>query len=272
MDNLSSIILGVIQGLTEFLPVSSSGHLVIFQKIFHINEAEILFDVVLHMGTLMAVLIFFRNDLREMLNESRDYLTGCLRRKETLSSIKEKPHAILALWVIIGTLPTGVIGLIFKDQLESMFSEPRRAAWMLIVTGLILVISKMLPRGYTKRNNVGLITALAVGLVQGIAITPGISRSGSTIVCGMICGMDRELAGRFSFLLSIPAIMGAMVLQLASNDLGSVDILPLVIGFLSSAVIGFFALKFLMKIVKKGNLSWFAPYCWALGLWIIFFI
>ena len=272
MDNLTSIILGVIQGLTEFLPVSSSGHLVILQEFFHINEAEILFDVTLHMGTLLAVFIFFRKDLKEMIFESRDYLTGVLQKKEPLSSIKDKPHAALTLWVIIGTLPTVFIGFVFKDQLENLFGDPKRAAWMLIVTGILLVISRMLPAGYTRRNNVGLITALAVGIAQGMAITPGISRSGSTIVCGMICGMDRELAGRFSFLLSIPAILGAMVLQLASNDLGSISIFPLVTGFLSAAVIGFFALKILMKIVKKGNLLWFAPYCWALGLAIIFYL
>ena len=272
MDNFSSIILGVIQGLTEFLPVSSSGHLVIFQKFLNINESEILFDVTLHMGTLLAVLIFFRNDLKEMIRETFDYLSGCLHKKEILTSIKEKPHAMLALWVIIGTIPTGIIGLTFQHQLESMFNEPRRAAWMLIITGIILAITKILPASYTKRNKVGFITALAVGIAQGLAVTPGISRSGSTIVCGMICGMDRELAGRFSFLLSIPAIMGAMVLQLASKDLGSINFIPMIIGFASAAIIGFLALKILMAMVKKGNLSWFAPYCWAIGLWVIFFI
>ncbi len=272
MDSFSSILLGVIQGLTEFLPVSSSGHLVILQYFFPVNEAEVLFDVTLHMGTLLAVFIFFRTDLKEMMYESCDYLKGFLQKKETLSSIKEKPHALLTAWVIVGTLPTVFIGFTFKDQLENLFGDPRRAAWMLIVTGILLVISRMLPNGYTKRNNVGLITALAVGIAQGLAITPGISRSGSTIVCGMICGMDRELAGRFSFLLSIPAIAGAMILQLASKDFGSIGMLPLVIGFLSAAVIGFFALKLLMIVVKKGNLLWFAPYCWALGLTIIFFL
>ena len=271
MDTISALILGIIQGLTEFLPVSSSGHLVIFQQFFYVNEAEVLFDVTLHMGTLLAVIIFFRTDLKEMIHESSGYLTGLLNKKETLSSIKEKPHAILALWVIIGTLPTVFIGFTFKDQLESLFGDPKRAAWMLIVTGILLVISRMLPVSYTKRKSVGLVTALAVGIAQGLAITPGISRSGSTIVCGMICGMDRELAGRFSFLLSIPAITGAMILQLASKDLGAIGFLPLAIGFLSAAVIGFFALKLLMIVVKKGNLLWFAPYCWALGLSIIFF-
>jgi undecaprenyl-diphosphatase len=223
------------------------------------------------MGTLLAVILFFRRDLKEMIYESCDYLAGFVQKKEPLSSIKEKPHAMLAAWVIVGTLPTVLIGFTFKDQLENLFGEPRRAAWMLIITGILLVITKILPAGYTKRKNVGLITALPVGIAQGLAITPGISRSGSTIVCGMICGMDRELAGRFSFLLSIPAITGAMILQLASKDLGSIALLPLATGFFSAAVIGFFALKFLMIIVKKGSLSWFAPYCWALGLSIILF-
>lgn len=271
MDILKSILLGIIQGLTEFLPISSSGHLVIFQERLGINEAEIFFDVTLHMGTLLAVFIFFRHEIKEMITETRDFLLDYLRGKRTLSSIKESPHAALTAMVIAGTLPTVIIGLMFKDSLEALFSEPYRAGWMLIITGFICLISKIVPARYTNKKNVGILTALAVGTAQGIAITPGISRSGSTIVCGMACGLDRELAGRFSFLLSIPAILGAMTLQLASHDLGAIDAIPMLTGFLAAALTGLFALKILMKMVKKGNLAWFTPYCWALGLAVIVF-
>lgn len=272
MDILSSLILGVVQGLTEFLPISSSGHLVVFQNLLGFSEPEILFDVSLHLGTLLAVFIFFRVDLKEMILETWNLLTGCFMKNSPLSSIKEKPHAVLTAWVIVGTIPTVLIGLIFKDPLEALFGKVHWVGVMLILTGLIIGITRILNPGYTKRKDVGFLTAIAVGTAQGLAIIPGISRSGSTIVCGMLCGMDRELAARFSFLLSIPAIIGAMVLQLMSHDLGAINPLPMLTGFLSAAVTGFIALKILMKMVRKGNLSLFAPYCWAIGLVVIFFL
>jgi undecaprenyl-diphosphatase len=143
---------------------------------------------------------------------------------------------------------------------------------MLILTGLIIAIAWVLSPGHTKRKSVGLLTALAVGTAQGLAIMPGISRSGSTIICGMLCGMERELSARFSFILSIPAITGAMVLQLVSHEAGTIDFLPLLAGFSFAAITGFLALKFLMRMVRKGNLAWFAPYCWAIGLYVLFLL
>ena len=270
MDTLSSIFLGVVQGLTEFLPISSSGHLVVTQNLLGFSEPEILFDTALHLGTLLAVLVFFRNDLKEMVMESWNLLINCLKKNEPLSSIKEKPHAMLTAWVIIGTLPTVLIGFLFKDPLEALFGKVHWVGGMLIITGLIIGIARILSPGHTKRDNVGLLTALAVGVAQGLAIIPGISRSGSTIICGMLCGMKRELAARFSFLLSIPAITGAMVLQLATHETGTIDFLPVLSGFSAAAITGFLALKLLMKMVRKGNLAWFAPYCWAIGLYVIF--
>ncbi|MFC1840602.1 undecaprenyl-diphosphate phosphatase [Thermodesulfobacteriota bacterium] len=272
MDTLSSLFLGVVQGITEFLPISSSGHLVVTQNLLGFSEPEILFDTALHLGTLLAVFVFFRSDLKKMILETWNLFTGYFKKNEPLSSIKEKPHAILAAWVIIGTLPTVLIGLIFKDSLEALFGKVHWVGGMLILTGLIIGITRILSPGYTKRKNVGLLTALAVGTAQGLAIIPGISRSGSTIVCGMLCGMERELAARFSFLLSIPAIAGAMVLQLVSHDLETIAFIPILTGFLSAAITGFIALKILMKMVKKGNLAWFAPYCWAVGLYVVFLL
>ncbi len=272
MNAVSSFFLGVVQGLTEFLPVSSSGHLVFFQNLLGFKEPEILFDVSLHLGTLLAVFVFFRADLMQIVLDIKGYLTDLISKKETVSSINKRPHALFALWVIIGTIPTGIIGLLFKDTLESLFGKVHLVGIMIIVTGIILAITRLIPKGYMKRDKIGLITALIVGISQGVAITPGISRSGTTIVCGLLCGMERELAARFSFLLSIPAIIGAMILQLTSHDFHAMQYTPMIIGFIVSVITGFLALKILMKMVKRGNLSWFAPYCWAIGLMVIFIL
>ncbi len=270
MDLLSSIFLGVIQGLTEFLPVSSSGHLVFFQNLLGFKEPEILFDVSLHLGTLLAVFIFFKSDLMLIVLDIKRYLSDIISGKSPLSSIKERPHALFAFWVIIGTIPTGIIGVLFKDTLESLFGKVQLVGLMIIVTGIIVGISKLIPQSYMKKNRLGVLSAILIGIAQGIAIIPGISRSGSTIVCGLLCGIERELAARFSFLLSIPAILGAMVLQLSSHELPAITFTPMITGFIVAAVSGLFALKVLMKIVKRGNLSWFAPYCWLIGLVVIF--
>jgi undecaprenyl-diphosphatase len=270
MNLLSSIFLGIIQGLAEFLPVSSSGHLVIFQNLMGFKEPEILFDVSLHLGTLLAVFIFFRADLMRIVIDIKEYLTDIAIKKIPVSSIKERPHALFALWVIIATIPTGIIGAVFKDTLESLFGKVQMVGIMIIITGIILGITRLIPQSYMKKNRVGIVSALIVGFAQGLAITPGISRSGTTIVAGLLCGMERELAARFSFLMSIPAIMGALVLQLSSNEFTSIEFTPMIAGFITAAIIGFFALKVLMKMVKRGNLAWFAPYCWIVGISVIF--
>ena len=175
----------------------------------------------------------------------------------------------LTWWVIIGTLPTIVIGLVFRSFLENLFGSVTVVGIMLVLTGLILAITRLIRKDYNTREKVGLFIALAVGTAQGISLVPGISRSGATIVCGMLCGLERESAARFSFLISIPAIIGAVVLQLTAEGLEKVELLPLISGFICSALVGLIALKILMGMVKKGNLSYFAPYCWALGLFII---
>jgi undecaprenyl-diphosphatase len=270
MNILSSIFLGIVQGLTEFLPVSSSGHLVFFQNLLGLKEPEILFDVALHLGTLFAVFVFFRADLLRIILDIKGYIVDITSKKESFSSIKKRPDALFALWVIIGTIPTGIIGVLFKDMLESLFGKVHLVGLMIIVTGIILVITRLIPQSYMKKNRPGVLSAIIIGVAQGIAITPGISRSGSTIVCGLLCGMERELAARFSFLLSIPAIMGAMVLQLSSHELTGIEVSPMIAGFLTAGISGFFALKVLMKMVKKGNLAWFAPYCLAIGLIVIY--
>ena len=270
MDISSSILLGVVQGISEFLPISSSGHLVLFQNFLGFREPELLFDIALHLGTLVAVCIFFGRDLGAMAVETAGFLASLMRREKSLKQINEYPHAFMLFWVVVGTIPTGLIGLWFKAPLESLFGSVRVVGFMLLCTGLILFATRKLPESDTRRSSVGLFAAVAVGVAQGIAIIPGISRSGSTIVCGMFCRLRRETAARFSFLLSIPATLGAMVLQLASEGLGREAIPALAVGFVISALVGLLALKILMGMVRTGRLYYFAPYCWAVGLLILF--
>jgi len=257
MNSFETTILGIIQGLTEFLPVSSSGHLVLFQNMLGFKEPELLLDCSLHLGTLLAVLIYFRTDLKNMVME---IWKGDLKNQ----------HASLALWIVVGSVPTAVIGLVFKAPLERLFESVTIVGAMLIATGIIVALTRMIPEGYGTRTRVGLLAALAVGTAQGLAIIPGISRSGATIVCALLFGLNRDLAGRFSFLLSIPAIIGALAIQINLHALERVGLVPLGFGFFSSAIVGLLALKLLMGIVRKGHLYYFAPYCWAIGL-VVFF-
>ena len=270
MSIIDSIILGVVQGLTEFLPISSSGHLVLFQNLLGYREPEILFDVGLHCGTLLAVFIYFRSDLKQMISESVNFVIKLVKEERSVRSVHENPHVSLTLWVIVGTIPTALIGVIFKSPLESLFGSVTVVGIMLVVTGIILAITRFVPVSYSSRNRVGLKGAIIVGIAQGLAIIPGISRSGTTIATGILCGIDRDLAARFSFLLSIPAILGAVVLQIGSGEFGGMDLLPMILGFVSSALIGLLALKILMALVRRGSFFYFAPYCWAVGLLVIF--
>lgn len=256
MGNIETIFLGIIQGLTEFLPVSSSGHLVFFQNILGFSEPTLLLDCSLHFGTLIAVCLYFRSDLGKIVTQ-------------VCRLNFQDPHASLALWVIVGSVPTALIGLIFKTPLESLFGSVTVVGFMLIVTGLIVALTRFLPDDYVTKKNIGLLVALAVGIAQGLAIIPGISRSGVTIVCAMLLGMDREIAARFSFLLSIPAIIGALAIQINVSQIESIGLIPLLLGFVSAVLVGLVALKLLMSLVKKGHLYYFAPYCWAIGMAII---
>ena len=268
-DPVTGLLLGIIQGLTEFLPISSSGHLVVFQNIFGLREPELLFDSALHVGTLLAVCIYFRSDLRQMIIETFEYLIDCFRGRKRLSEIREVPYASLTLSVLIGTIPTAVIGLLFRHLLERLFGSVSWVGMMLVFNGFMLAVTRTVPGDYTRRTRIALMAALAVGTAQGLALIPGISRSGATIVCGMMFMMERDLSARYSFLLSIPAIVGAIVLQLNVEGGVSGSYLSLMSGLIAAALVGLFALKLLMGMVRKGNLYYFAPYCWALGLFIL---
>ncbi len=252
------------QGLTEFLPVSSSGHLTLAGHFFGVTGPQLVFDVMVHGATLVAVIVFYRRDLALMLSESWRALPtlGGLAGWRSLAT--QFPHAHLAAMVLVASLPTAIIGLVFKDQLEALFAAPRAVAGALLVTAGALVASRFAPAG---DGRLGVARALIVGVVQGVAIIPGISRSGSTIVAALFCGVGREDAARFSFLLSLPAVAGAVVLHL--KHLGGETapaVGPLAVGAVAALLSGLLALRLLVPLVKRGRLHWFAVYLVPAGI------
>jgi undecaprenyl-diphosphatase len=273
-----AFILGIVQGLTEFLPISSSGHLVISQQLLGLTESELYFDVSVHIGTLVAVVIFFRQDLGCIASSLVKYIAAVLNREPSLTHKGKDPHLKLALLIVIGTLPTAIVGLFLRQWSDQIFASVLIAGSMLVITGILLFITGFLLWG-TRRvqkqaKDVDMFRkkdALAIGLVQGLAIIPGISRSGSTIAVGLFLGLERETAARFSFLLSIPAILGAGLLIFMDIPEGThFPFASAFIGGLTSCVVGYVSLRFLVTIVKKGNLYVFAPYCWIAGLLSLF--
>jgi undecaprenyl-diphosphatase len=235
-----------------------------------LREPELLLDCALHFGTLLAVCIYFRSDLRGMAEEARGLFSREPRAEENSGAPKEGGPFLP--WVLAGTLPTVGIGLFFRAPLERLFGSVHAVGAMLILTGAILAATLGLSGRASGRNRLGLFTALAVGTAQGMALIPGISRSGITIVCGMLCGLKGDLAARFSFLLSIPAILGALSLQLYAEGIERAQIMPLFMGLMASGSVGYGALKILMGVVRKGRLYCFAPYCWAAGLLILLLV
>jgi undecaprenyl-diphosphatase len=243
------ILLGIIQGLTEFLPVSSSGHLVIFQRLFSVPHS-IAFDVVVHLATGLAVMVYFRKDILELFTTKRKML-----------------------WLIaVGTVMTGILGLGFKDFFESLFSSVLAVGCFLLLTGLVIVLGEWLGKGRRKLEEMNIWDAVLIGLAQGCAIAPGLSRSGTTISASLGRNLDRTLAARFSFLLSIPAILGAGLVQskaiVAAGTVG-IGIWPLVLGFVAAFVSGLIAIKIFMNIIQRTSLRAFAYYCFALGALVI---
>lgn len=274
---LEAAFLGVVQGATEFLPVSSSAHLVIFQNLMGLKKPELLLDVTLHGATLLAIVLLYRKDLYEMCRQFFRAL-GDLRAGRPIASIwKAHAHFRLAVYLLAGTVPAGLAGVLFRDPLERLFGSPAAASAMLVVTGTVLFLTRSRQSQGRQLDAFTLRDSLWIGAAQSVALLPGISRSGATIAAGIFCGVDRDLAARFSFLLSIPAIVGANVLELGGGGLsanpGGPGAVVLLSGALAAFAVGYGALKLLVRIVHRGNLSLFCYYCWALGLGgLVFFL
>ena len=266
MDILQAIIIGIVQGLTEFLPVSSSAHLVFAQKLVG-TESSRTFDILLHLGTLIAVLWFFRWDIIKMLR-SWWLSIGDLLQGRFKQGLYDDPYKRLAWYVILATIPVGIVGVLFDDAVESLFAGALYVpAFFLFVTGTILYLSQRMNSGKINMDNISKVEALVMGLGQACAIMPGLSRSGTTIAAGLVMGLDKEFAAKFSFILSVPAIFGAFVFKL--KDIGSamdVNFLPIFIGFIVSIIAGYLAIKWMLDLIKNRSLDIFAYYCWLMGI------
>lgn len=267
MNWFEALVLGVVQGLTEFLPVSSSGHLVLCQHLFGLREPELLFDICVHVGTLMAVLAVFYRDILQMLSVLMR-LPGLASRPGGLrAQFDQHPELRLMLMIVLGSLPTAALGILFAKMAEQLFGTIWLVGIALLITGTFLWFTRLRRSSGRTIEEMRPKDALILGLAQGLAIVPGISRSGATISTALYLGIDRELAGRFSFLLAIPAILGALVLGL-DGDMFQTN-LPagtILLGSLMAAIVGYLALVLLLKLVKKGQLYRFAPYCWIVGV------
>ena len=262
MSVIEAIILGIVQGLTEFLPVSSSGHLVLLQKIFDIDEPGLFFDTMLHAGTLIAVFAVLWKDIWELLKKPIQKLTGFL---------------------ILATIPAIIAALLFGNKIEEVFKSAKLLGFCFLITTVFLILAEIILRRTSTAtdekpllknlNEMKWYDALVIGIMQAIAIPPGISRSGATIFGGLFRKLDRDSAARFSFLLSIPVILGAVVLQ--SKDLVTkgtaedINVIAVIAGTLTAAIIGYFAVKFMLKIIREKSLLGFAIYTGVLGLLVI---
>ena len=266
MELYQGIILGIIQGLTEFLPVSSSGHLVLGQIFFGITQSQLAFDISVHMGTLLAVLVVYASNISAMLVSVFNFISKAILLKPVAHLFKEDKNLKLAYLILLGSIPTALIGLFLKQFEHILFSSAVLVGTMLILTGTILWVSRNYYFTENKKKGLGIKQALIIGVGQGLAVTPGISRSGTPIALGMFLGLDRNNAAQFSFLLSIPAILGAQILSIKDMINNGLVIDPVTIyATIASFITGLIALKLLLSLVHSGRFHIFAPYCWLIG-------
>lgn len=273
MTYFEATILGLVQGLAEFLPISSSGHLALLQSWFKIDESKVLlFTVLLHVGTLISVFIVYWKDIWELIVELvltiRDLCTGKGLRME------ERPVRKLGVMIIVATIPTAIIGFAFGDFFDSLYTSVLPIGIGLIITGFLLVFAEKINTGNREIKQMNCRNVIFIGVVQGIAICPGISRSGSTLFGSLVCNLDRKFAVKFVFLISIPSILGSAILEtpaaieagVTASQLG-----PVIWGMAVAAISGLVAIKGMIKIVSDKKLSWFSYYVWALGLAVVIY-
>lgn len=267
MTYWTAIILGLVQGIAEFLPISSSGHLAILQNFLHLGSADehLLFDVLLHLGTLAAVILAFWRDVSGLVREGLCMVhLKKLRRGQKPDRLKRR-----TIWfIILGTLPLFAV-IFIKDAVESLYSNTFFIGFALLLTGGLLFAADRMGHGNKNEKNATLGDILLVGLAQALAVTPGLSRSGTTISVGMLRGFDRSFAVRFSFLLSIPAVLGANILTLVDAVQAGINasLLPMYLAGVAAAFVsGYMALYLLRMMVQRGRFGGFAYYCWGAGL------
>ena len=272
MNYIFSIAMGFLQGVAEFLPISSSGHLTLFQYFFspeqNPEELDMLFTILLHFGTLISVCVYYWRDIIDMI---REFFLGISDLFSRRGSHEGRPPEArrLVLMIIVGTLPLFAV-LLVKDTVDAAFSNVTFVSAALIATGFLLFFSDRMAKGRKTARTATILDALLVGCAQAVGTLPGISRAGSTISAGMLCGFDRTFAVRFSFLLSLPAVLGANILEIADAvQAGGVDMsrLPMyIVGMVVAGVVGYFAIRLVNLLANKGKFGAFAYYCWAVGI------
>ena len=269
MSLLEAIILGIVQGIAEFLPISSSGHLALTQFLLGTPEDQIFFlSVMLHIGTLFSVIVVYRTDLYHITLE---FFKMCLDGIRGKGLGLDNPYRKLGLLIIVGSIPTALMGIFLKDLFADVYTSQRVIGFALIATGTLLWTSERSQK--FKSNTKSLkemswFNAVIVGVFQGLAITPGISRAGATISGALFQGINRETATRYSFLLSFPVILGASLLEIRDAfeyGTGDVSVLMLLVGIITAFVAGVFAIRTLIRVISKGKLYYFSYYTWALG-------
>lgn len=281
MSLLQSILMGLIQGLTEFLPVSSSGHLALFKILFDVNtETGLLFDVMLHVGTLVAICIVYYKDIIRLVIEfigmlidgGYNLVTWMQKRRGKDGAYRHviyNSYRKMVMLVIVSTIPTGIIGYVGADLVTAASEALIVPGICLIITAALLFVCDRIPEGHKKPKQTSYANAFIIGICQGVATLPGLSRSGTTITACVLNGLDRRFAVKYSFIMSIPAILGAMVLQL--KDIGSealmrTDLIHYAIGMAVAAVVGYICIKTMLVIVKKRKFKFFSIYCLIVGI------
>ena len=268
-----ALVLGVIQGFTEFLPVSSSGHLVLFQTLFGMKEPMMAFDIALHGGTLLAVLGFFHKDILDILKDVAGSIQKAVSKEPASSSGIQSPHRGLWVCILITLIPTGIMAVCFKHLFETAFANLVFVAATWFVMGILLILSERFQKGQRDLSVIHYGDAFWIGLVQGIALLPGISRSGSTILAGMLLGIKKEDAAKFSFLISIPAILGAIMMDLKESiHYFSLHMTAVLAGFLAAAITGYLVIHWLMGLIRQGRFFLFGYYCIAVSLFAMTFL
>ncbi|NLH01206.1 MAG: undecaprenyl-diphosphate phosphatase [Clostridiales bacterium] len=266
MSVLIAAILGLIQGITEFLPISSSGHLAVMQNLFGMEEVDLFFDVLLHFATLVSICVFYRRDIAEMIKEVLGFFSDIRHPKPDEG--KPKPARRLVLMIIIATLPLFLI-LPVKDSIYKLSNNTYFIGAAFLITGLILFLSDRMQNGRKNEKNMTVWDAVKIGACQAVATLPGISRSGSTITAGMAVGLNRTFAVKFSFLLSLPAVFAATIASLVDALKDGVDaerIPAYLIGMAVAGITGYFAIKLVRMLSQKGKFGKFCYYCFAVGI------
>jgi len=267
MEIIQSLVLGIVQGLTEFLPISSSGHLAIVQALFQYESTGLVFEVFVHFGTVMSVIVAFRKDLQDMLSA---LYRGIIQPGQWKHLWEEDDQFRWNWLILIGIIPAGVAGLLMEDMVDQAFQDPLLVGVMLLVTAMILWSSRI-PKQLNS-TSVGIGKSILIGCAQALAIIPGISRSGSTITAGIWLKISPEVAAKFSFFLAIPVILGASVLEFFSvlqANLSAIELWGVIVGTIAAFLSGWAAILFLMDILRRGKFSWFAIYCSIIGVFTI---